>query len=72
MQCASSTAMKLISTAEQREEAVAALAGQPLGRHVEQPIPPLAHAAHHGRTLIRRQRAVVAGRGHAVADEVST
>ena len=45
MQCASSTATKLTPHEdEQRQEAVAALADEPLGRDVEQPVASLAQA----------------------------
>ncbi len=55
--------------AEQRHEPVPPLAYQPLGRDVQEPIPPVAQARHHARPRVRPQRAVVAGRGDAVADE---
>ena len=54
---------------EQVEEAVAALADQPLGRDVEQAIASLAQAGDDVRLLVRRERAVVERRRHAVADE---
>ena len=50
MQCASSMATKLTGRDdEQVQEAVAALADQPLGRDVEQAVAALANAARHRR-----------------------
>ena len=71
MQCASSTAMKLNRRGRQPpDERVAALADEPLGRDVEQRIAALAKAGAHASAFwSARQRAVVAGRRHAVADE---
>ena len=45
---------------------LAALADDPLGRHVEQPAPVLAHARQHLVALVRQQRAVQERRRHAV------
>ena len=58
-----------VALREQRQEPVAALADQPLRRHVEQPVAPLAQAGRHRRLLVRAERAVVERRRHAVADE---
>ena len=54
---------------EHVEESIAAVADEALGRDVEQAIPAVAHAARHLALLFGRQRAVVAGRRHAVADK---
>ena len=70
MQCASSTATKLTRhDGEQRQEPVAAVADEPLRRHVEQPVAPLAQAGDDGRLLVGGKRAVVERRRHAVADQ---
>ncbi len=54
---------------EPAHEAIAAIADQPFGRHVQQSRLAFAHALHHGALLLLVERAVVAGRRHAVADE---
>ena len=51
------------------EKTVAAVADQALGGDVEQSIPAVAHAARDLALLFGRQRAVVAGGRHAVADQ---
>ena len=58
-----------VRSAELREERLAALAGQPLRRHVEQAVPPVANPAEDRRALVRRQRAVEAGGRHAIRGE---
>jgi len=45
---------------------LAALARDPLGRHVQEPAPILAHAREHFVALVRQQRAVQVRRRHAV------
>ena len=54
---------------QQIQEPIGAIADQPLGRDIQQLILALAHAARHFRLALRRHRAVVAGRRHAVADQ---
>ena len=70
MQCASSTATNCTSHFDEPgQKPVAALAGEPLRRHVEQPVAALAQPGRHRRLLVRAERAVVERRRHAVADE---
>ena len=54
---------------QQRRERLAALARDPLRRHIQKPVAPLADAGRHRRTLVERLGAVQIGSRHAVGDE---
>ena len=54
---------------EPAHEAIAAIADEPFGGHVQESRLAVAHALHHGALLLLVERAVVAGRRHAVGVE---